>query len=271
MMKKVLLALVALVVLAVGGGLFYLYSNINNLIVEAVETYLPPITKTQVSLDSSNVSFLSGEGGLSGLRIGNPEGYKSQELFKLNSINVAIDLDTLTQDVIVIKRIDILTPELTYEKGGPAGSNVEQLVRNIKSSTAAKGKEERPAAAAAEKDVGQGPAKGTEKKVIIDLVSIRDGKVNAVLPLVDQSVQVGLPEISIRNIGRNTGGVTPEEAMKTVMGNVLVLANKAVAVPLDELKGKVVDKVQEELGKKVPGVGDSLKGGDVGKKLKGMF
>ncbi|MBU0501581.1 MAG: hypothetical protein KJ558_07915 [Gammaproteobacteria bacterium] len=270
-MKKLFLALLALVVLAVGGGLFYLYSNINNLIVEAVETYAPPITKTSVTLDSSSVSFLSGEGSLSGLRIGNPEGYKSGELFKLNKIEVAIDLETITQDVIVIRRIDIITPELTYEKGGPAGSNVEQLVRNIKSFTAAKGKEAPPAAAAtAEKGVGQGQAKAVEKKVIIDLVSIRDGKVNASLPMVDQWVQAGLPEISIRNIGRNAGGVTPEEAMKIVMSNVLILANKAVAIPLDELKGRVVDQVQEELGKKVPGLSDSLKG-DVGKKLKGLF
>ncbi|OGT91417.1 MAG: hypothetical protein A2514_11855 [Gammaproteobacteria bacterium RIFOXYD12_FULL_61_37] len=268
MMKKLFLALLALVVLAAGGGLFYLYSNINNLIVEAVETYAPPITKNSVTLDSSSVSFLSGEGSLSGLRIGNPEGYKSPELFKLNKIGVAIDLETITQDVIVIKRIEILTPELTYEKGGPAGSNVEQLVKNIKASTAAKEKGAQPAASG---DAGKGAEKAPAKKVIIDLVSVTDGKVNATLPMVEQGVQVGLPAITVRNIGRNTGGVTPEEAMKIVMGHILMVANNAVAGPLNELKGKVVDKVKEELEKKVPGLGDSLKGGDVNKKLKGLF
>ena len=267
-MKKILLTLLILVVVVVAGGLYYLYSNINNMIVDAVETHAPPITKTDVTLDSSNVSFMSGEGSMSGLTIGNPKGYSSRKLFKLNNIKVAIDLESITKDVIVIKHVDVVTPELTYEQGGKAGSNVQKLVNNIQSSTA-----EKSGKKGSKKSTGGGAGE-SEKKIIIDRLTIRNGKINATMPVLKQWVQVALPTITMKDIGRKKGGATLDEVMKVIMNRVTAVAKNAASGPLKALKKKVLkeveskvkDKVGKKLGKELKGVG-----GKVGDKLKKLF
>ena len=257
-MKKILLILLLLIIVVGAGGVYYLYSNINNLIVDAVETYAPPITKTDVTLDSSNISFMSGEGSLSGLKISNPKGYSSRKLFTLNDISAKIELDSITKDVIVIKHIDIVTPILTYEKGGKAGSNVQQLANNIQASTKDdKGKESK-----------------SEKKIIIDKLTIRNGKINATMPVVKKWIQVGLPNITLTDIGRKNGGATPEEVMKLIINKVTSVAKSAASAPLKKLKkevlGKVKNKVKNKVGKEL-GKGLKDAGGKIGDKVKGIF
>ncbi len=255
-MKKIIISLAIVSLVLVGGGLLYLSANINGIIVDAVETFGPEVTKTRVALGGSSISVLSGSGELSDLEIGNPKGYKAPNVFTLGSIAVALDVDSLTSDVIVIKSIDIMAPDLTYEPGGKAGSNLKQLVQNIKSASSG---------SSSKKDESE----GKEVKVIIDRLTIKDGNVNVVTPLSDQPLSSVLPTIEMKGIGRDKGGATFAEVFEAITKKVSAASSSVANVSLNALKkqlgGGVAEKVQALKGK-LPDAS-----GDVGSKIKGLF
>jgi uncharacterized protein involved in outer membrane biogenesis len=264
-MKKVLLGLFGLILVVLVGGFLYVYLNLNGLVKGAVEEFAPRYTQTDVSLGSVNLS-LSGEGSLSDLVIGNPKGYKGDQSLSLGKLEVALDPASLTKDVIVIHKLAIVAPGITYEPGGKAGSNLQQLVKNIQDSTRSSGGETQAASA------GDKPAKG--KKVIIDRLVISDGKVSVVTPLSQQPLSAGLPTIEFADIGRDKGGEYIPVVIKQVIQKVTESARKVANVSLDDLKaqlkGKVDEKVKETVDKLPGGVQEQL-GDGVGDKLKNLF
>ena len=253
-MKKALLGLVALVLVIVVGAVVYLYVNLNSLIEHGIEEFAPRYTKTSVSLGGANVSIFSGEGGLSNLVIGNPQGYKSAEAFRLGSVSVAVDTGSLTTDTIVIKSLDVIAPTVTYEPGGKAGSNLQQLVRNLQQSTRGAG---------GKKAADDGSA-GGETKVIIDRLTIRDGKVMVTTPLAKTPLSANLPKIEMTGIGRKQGGVDGADVLKQVIEKVTASASRVAGVSLDELKSKAgelaTDKAKSAVGDLKDKAGDKLKG-----------
>jgi len=262
-MKKIVLSLVIGLLVLVGGGLLYLSANLNGIIVDAVETYGPEVTKTKVALGGSSISVLSGSGELTGLEIGNPKGYKAANAFTLGAIAVDLDVDSVTSDVIVIKSIDIIAPDLTYEPGGKAGSNLQQLVQNTKSggsgASSSKGKK----------------SEGGEIKVIIDRLTIKDGSVNVMTPLSDTPLSTVLPTIEMKDIGRDKGGSTFAEVFEVITKKVTAASSQAANISVEELKKKLggdISKKVDALKSKLPAGADLGKdAGDVGSKLKGLF
>jgi len=254
-MKKILMGLVGLVLVAVIGVVAFLYFNLNGLIKQGIEEFAPRYTKTDVSLGSASVSIFSGEGGLSDLVIGNPQGYKSAEAFSLGDINVAVDTASITTDTIIIKSLDIVAPAVTYEPGGKAGSNLQQLVKNLQqSSKSSPGKQE------------AGESTGGEKKVIIDRLTIRDGKVAVVTPLSKEPLTADLPKIELTDVGRKQGGTSSAEVLKQVIEKVTASASKVAQVSLDDLKDKAGEMAKEKAGEAVGGLQEKA-----GEKLKGLF
>ena len=211
----------------------------------AWEAFGPPVTKTDVQLSSSSVSVFSGEGSLNNLYIGNPKGYKAPGAFDIGMLKVALDLESVTSDTLVIKSIDIVNPDITYELGGSAGSNLQQLVRNVQSG-------------------GSGGGEG-DTKVVIDRLTIRDGHINIVTPLSEDGISAPLPTIELTDIGKKKGGVLAADVVKLVMQKVTRQVVKASAGPLSDVKG--------QLGEQAKGLtkGASEKAGGVGDKLKGLF
>ena len=265
-MKKVLLGLFGLIAVVLIGGFLYVYLNLNGLIKGAVEEYAPRYTQTDVSLGSVNLS-LSGEGALSNLLIGNPQGYKGNESLSLGKLDVALDPKSLTKDVIVIHKLEIVAPGITYEPGGKAGSNLQQLVKNIQDSTQSAGGQ-------AQQSPSTGGESSQGKKVIIDRLVISDGKVSVVTPLSPQPLSASLPTIEFADIGRDKGGEYIPVVIKQVLKKVTESAQKVANVSLDDLKaqlkGKVDAKVNEAVGKLPGGVQEQL-GDGVGDKLKNLF
>lgn len=112
------LVFVALVVINLGSGLKAL-----------VETLGPEMTQSPVTLDSASLSLLSGEGSFVGLRIGNPQGFDTQEAFSLGEIHFTVNQDSLITDIIVLKSLSIVAPEVTLERG--AGEAIWIACRRI--------------------------------------------------------------------------------------------------------------------------------------------
>jgi uncharacterized protein involved in outer membrane biogenesis len=260
--KRTAIGLGTLIIIVVIGVFVFLSSNLGSLIVDAVESFGPKVTQSRVSLDSAEVA-ISGEGALNGLTVGNPAGYKSENAFQMGAIKIALDPESLTGDVIHIKSINIEAPSLSYEPGGAAGSNLQQLVRNVQQF------------AGGGKGAGDKAEGGQEKKLIIDLLTIRDGNVSVITPLSDQPISTALPNIEMAGIGRQSGGSPVSDVVKVVMQRVTSAASSVGDVSLDELKSKLQSQVGDKLkgvqeqGKSIEGVGD--KAGEVGDKLKSLF
>lgn len=268
--------------LIIGGGVFGVIviaiivvvvvglSNIDSIIKDGVETQGTKITQAKVTLDEVNIEATSGIGELRGLVIGNPKGFKTDYAFSLGGIKINIDIGTVLEDKIVIREIAIDAPAVTYEIGD-GGSNIDALKRNIQKSLGGDGKP-----AAGEKPAEPAKGKDDGKKLIIDHVYIRGGKVSVSASMLGgRKLTSPLPDLHLKDIGKKKGGATPAEAVAEVMNAVEKAATGAVASL--NVKG-LLGGVGKAVGEQLKGVG----GGDagkvieqgtegVGKTLKGLF
>jgi uncharacterized protein involved in outer membrane biogenesis len=219
-MKKWLLIGGGLVVVILA-GLFYLYSSLGSLIKTAVEKYGSEITQAKVRLNAAEVSATSGTGALRGLFVGNPQGFKTASAFQLGEISLTLDVGTITSDPVVIKEIVVSAPEVTYELG-PQGSNIDTIKRNVDGYLKGSGtKKEAESTAESKKAAG--------RKIVIENLYIRNGRVNIGSTISDKTMSAPLPDIHLTNIGKQKGGATPGEVAEKIIGALGQSANTAIA------------------------------------------
>ncbi|MBL4602057.1 MAG: hypothetical protein JKY84_04895, partial [Emcibacteraceae bacterium] len=128
-MKKLFIGL--LVIVAIGaGGLYYLSSNAGDMIRDGVVTYVPPVIGAEVKLAKVDLDPANGAASLSGLVIGNPEGFKSEHAFKIDNMSLKLDIASLTSDVIHINEIRLDAPDMIYEIG-TKGNNISKIQQNV--------------------------------------------------------------------------------------------------------------------------------------------
>jgi hypothetical protein len=245
-------AAVLIVVLAV--VFYFVFTSLGSLIVAAVERFGSEATQAEVVLKGAEVSVTSGEGALRGLRVGNPKGFATDSAVRLGEISLKLDVATVTSDPVVIKEIVVQAPEVTYELG-EAGSNIDALKRNVDRYTKQK----------SGGGGGQGGGGATAPKLIIENLYLRDGTIKvSVTGLGGKTENVRLPTIHLRNIGKDTGGATPDQVMKVVFSHVSGSVGKAVApLALDAVTGAAeggAEGAKDALEKGAKDAEDSLKG-----------
>ena len=192
--------------------LYFVFSSLDSIIKAAVEKYGSEVTQVDVRLDHAKVSITSGEGALRGLTVGNPDGFKSDHAFSLGEISVELDVGTVTQNPVVIKKIVITAPEVTYELGS-RGSNIDVIQRNANAyGGSGKGKA---------KVKKQSPSSGGDqegRKLVIQNLYIRKGKVNISSPMLkDQKLSAELQTIHLKDIGKKRGGAVPSEVVEILV------------------------------------------------------
>lgn len=248
-MKKLLIGLAVLVVI-VAGGIFYVWQNLGSLIKTAVEEAGSRATQVKVTLKDVDAGKVT-EGALAlrGLVVGNPSGFKTDSAFQLGEISVKVDPATVTSDTIVIKEVVIAAPHVTYEFAG-GGSNIGTIQKNV------------------EKLAGGGSSSSSSssseggKKVIVENLYVRDGKVDVSADFLQgQKTGVSLPAIHLKDIGKSGGGATPAQVAEQVIAAIAKSATSAVA-KLDV--GAIKDALGKELGARMGGATDMLKQGTGG-------
>jgi hypothetical protein len=249
-MKKILIAL-AVLVLIIAGGVFYVWQNLGSLIKTAVEEAGTRVTQVKVSLkeaDAGNVT--SGALALRGLVVGNPSGFKTDSAFQLGEISVKVDPATVTSDTIVIKEVVIGAPHVTYEFAG-SGSNIGTIQKNVEAFAGSGG--------------GQSTSSSSSsggKKVIIENLYVRDGKVDVSADFLQgQKTGAALPTIHLKDIGKSGGGATPAQVAEQVIAAISKSATSAVA-KLDV--GAIKDALGKELGAKMGDVQKTMEQGTGG-------
>ena len=242
-------------------------SNLGPIIKQAVNSYGPKITKTELHVADVNVSIFSGEAKIKQFFLGNPAGFNTPSAMKVGSVLVKVDEKSLTSDTIVIDRIEVISPEITYEKKGEI-DNFNTILKNITKTSSS----EKDATKESEKQ-------GTGKKLIIRDFIVKEGKVNLELSvngIGDKKISATLPDIHLKDIGKKKNGASPAEAFKEVFAalygtitspavtDVLNKELSSIGVNLDSLGQDAIKKLGDTIGKE-----EGLK--DVGKKVKGIF
>jgi hypothetical protein len=210
-MKKFAAALLVLVAI-IGAAVFWLSGNIDGLIKSAIENYGSAMTQAKVSVDEVRIAPVDGKGTLGNLVIGNPAGFKTPHAMKVGRIDVDIDITSVTKDVVVIHRIAIVAPDLNYEMGS-AITNFDAIQKNIASFLGPAGSKEDKA--------------GT--RLIVGELTIRQARAQASAALLgDKRVSVALPDITLKNLGKARGGITPGELGQEVVKALTAKLGSAV-------------------------------------------
>ena len=225
-MGRIVAAAAALAVVALVAAGVWLYLSLDHVVKRAIEKYVPEILQATVELDEVKLSPADGAGTLRGLRIGNPKGFRSPHAATAGTITLAIDPTTVVKDVVLVRRIAVERPSITYEPGAK-GSNFDVLQRNV----------ERYVGAA-------GDAKGG-RRLIVESLTIRGARVTYA-PQVGRgtaTISFDLPDIQLRDVGKGRGGVTPGELAKLIVDALAtriaeVMARAAVRRGLEGVLGK---------------------------------
>ena len=252
MFKKRLIGFALLAVIIVAVIYFAGSSVLNKGIKSGVETYGPRVTQTPVTLEDVQLSILSGSGMLKGLHVGNPEGYKSENIFALGQIDLKVNTRSVFSDKIIIDHIIIKRPAISYEKKLTT-SNLKKLLENIEQFT---GPSSEPEAETAEEEKA-----GTKKQVIIKKLLIEDGTIYVGALGIGQTVP--LPRIEMENIGEDGNEMTMPEVIDLVLSQVLQSIGPAIA-SAGELGGAAVDVLKtqglDKVGQATDLVGEGIKG-----------
>lgn len=211
---KLLIALVLVIAIVVGVGIFYLDSGIK----KAVETFGPQYTQTEVSLGRANLSPWSGKGSLHNLMVANPEGFEAAHAVSLGEISVEVDTDSVGSDPIVISSLRIIAPEITFEQG-KSGSNLQRLQRNIEQSAGS--------SSSSETDTKEA---GEATKLIIKDLLISGGQIHYSNSLLaGKTIDIPLPEIRLTGIGEKSNGASGAEIAEQLLAAINTGAVSAVS------------------------------------------
>ncbi len=255
-LKYFLLTLLVIVVLAVLGVWLFL----EPLVKTSVNKFGSQIVGTNVSLDGFKFSPFAGEVELKGLKVANPEGYKTENLLSLGRILVKVDVKSLMSDVIVVDDISVNEPKISYEMPDFTTSNVMQIQQNVAKNTA-------PSADKAEaqeaETVKEETATAPSKKVVIKRVLVEGGALSALTPLQTNAsaLELNLPAVEITGIGESNNGENIKDTIVTIFNKILFNATSVVTKALgniSEMSQKAADKAVATAKDKVADEANSL-------------
>jgi uncharacterized protein involved in outer membrane biogenesis len=218
-MKKILLwtgiVVAVLLLIAVLAVKFYLDGAVKS----GVEAVGSELTRVEVKLEKVSLSLWSGSGTINGLVLGNPEGYKTKDAISVGSATLSLQPGSLLSDKIVIRKIEVIAPEITFE-GGLTGNNLSKILANLDETTGGSG-----TSAAAKPAAGKQPG----KKLEVDDFLISGAKVqlHVTLPgMNEQSWSGGIKDIHFTNLGTGADGITSAELTKLVLTEIAKEAAK---------------------------------------------
>lgn len=241
-MKRTLPLLACAALLLLAAGYFGATLVLGSIVKTAVNRFAPAITRTPVHLDGARLSPLSGGGTLSGLLIGNPQGWSGDRAFYFGSMHIKVEPRSLFSDCIVISEVSIDSPEFVYETK-VVSSNIGDLLSNIKGSSAGKAGADRPV-----------DKQGKPLRFMVRQFSLTHGHVT--LGIGPTALTLPMPPVSLRDIGVNEGGIPPAElafsVMRSITGSIITATTDAA--------GKIGSTLGASAGSTAKSAGEALKG-----------
>lgn len=245
-MKKVILGLILIIVIAIAGSVYYLLTNLDALVEAALEKYGSEATQTSVLVDSVKLDLTDGAAGITGLTIGNPAGYGLPNAFSMGEIRVGIDLQSLQEEPYIINEITVLAPQVFVEINKDNKTNLNELKNNLTAGSTGNARDKKSKAAA-----GDG---AKEPRLIIRRVTFADGTIQVKVPaLKNKEYGLKLPSLDMSNLGGSKGATASEiasEIVKRLTNHASKVVKKDIIdAELNKLKAKAQKNIDDEKAK----------------------
>lgn len=237
-MRNLIVSLLVLVAIAAIGAGCWLYFSLDGIVRRAIVSQVAAATGVDVQLASVRLSAKEQAGELNKFRLGNPAGYSTREpLFTFDRANVALDVATIREPVVRIRKVELEEVTIFYS-GGTSGNNLQVLAAQI----AERGKREKSS------------ADDAPRRLIIDSLVIADVRVRLDLPGVGHTPELRLGTIRFSNLGGKDGD-TIGQIVQRISPAIADRVTSAVAKELPRLAielGLAPEKLAEILGVPVP-------------------
>lgn len=236
-MKKTILSIVVLVIIAIAGGVYYVLTNLDSLVKQAIETYGSEATHTAVRVKGVNIRLKQASASVTGLTVANPAGFNTPNAFSLGQIATRLDIRNTSKDHIVIDEVRIKDPQVFYEVNAERQGNLNQLKDRL--SPGGKTKATKPAS------TGKVAPNMTIRKF-----EFAGGALHAILvPLKNKQYDLNLPSFTLSNLHG-----TPQQISKQVLNQLIDRARteirkKGIDAELDKARAQVKQKVESEKAK----------------------
>lgn len=232
--RNIFVALLAIVVLA-AAALYYLTSNLNGIVAGLIEEQGSAATQTSVTVSGVDIKLREASAALSGLSVANPEGFPGKAL-ELGGFSVKLDAGSLRDDTIVVNDITVDGARINVlQQGG--SNNLQELMSNLQGEAT----EEAPA------------SEGGGKKIIIDQFTLSGASASVSIAELNETREVKLPTIVVRDIGRGTNGATSAQIAREILKPIIEKAiSSATAASVKEAAGK---KIGDAVGGFIKGIG----------------
>ncbi len=265
-MKKIILGLVVVVIVAVGGGIYYGLSNLDAIVKAAIEKYGSEVTQTAVRVGKVRIKLTEGDGAIHGLTVANTGGFTEKLAFSLGEIGLGIDLESLKEEPYVINHVTVRAPQVFVEINKDNKTNLNELKNNLtggKTSSSTK--------------PGTAQSTGKEPRLIIKRVTFEQGRIAAKVTPLKKDYDLKLPRINMVNLG-GSKGATPTELASEILKRLTDAATaeikkKGIDAELDKLKAKAQERVDAEKAKLQEKADSKIEAEKqkVEEKLKGLF
>ncbi|MBI5898906.1 MAG: hypothetical protein HZB40_06750 [Rhodocyclales bacterium] len=223
-MRKYLYPLLIFALLGTG-TLYWLADNLDELVAAAITQQGSAMTQARVGVEHVEIHPKSGKGVISGVFVGNPKGFKTPHALRVERIELELDLATVASDITVVRLLFIDQPDVIYEKG-EVTTNFDALQKNIAAYL--------------------GPQKQARggTRLIVEELTICNARAQASAGFMGgKTISIPLPDISLKNVGKAKGGVTPGELGQEITN--ALKARLSVSANFDRLKkstGEALDK-----------------------------
>ena len=207
----------------------------------AVNKFGPMILGVPVTLEKASFSLIAGKIKLTNLHVGNPNGFRTPMLIDIKELNIELKSRSLFTDTVVIHKIVVVGPHITYEKS-LFGSNISSLMKQLEDTT--KPTEKKPAPE---------PVKG-RKKVIIEQLIVTDPELDVSITAAGgHYIPVKLGRLDLKDIGKEHGGVTFADAIGIIFSVITSNIENAVLGA-----GELIESGVKAIGPGVVAVGGAV-------------
>lgn len=175
-------------------------SRLNGVLHHAIEQYGSQATGTTVTLRDVSVSPWTGSGRLQGLAVANPIGYSKAYALRVEEIRVKLSPASLLSERVVVREVVIDGPDVNWE-ADVGGGNLGRIRRALEGPHSRR----------------KPTSEDSGKRVVIERLNIRNGRVRVTAPGIAGPLSFALPELQLRELGK--GGGT-REALSQVLNAI---------------------------------------------------
>jgi hypothetical protein len=248
--KRILIGLIVLLAAVLGVALVYL----NEIVGGAIERGATYALGVDTRVGFVRLRPWDGTFRISSFRIDNPPGFDESDFLRMGSAFVAVSLDTLREDVVLVPRFQLDRIQVALEREGKE-TNYGTILKNLKRFESG----DAPAQAEAPAE----PA--SERRFIVKQLVITDVTAHvewSELAADQSAIEVAIPKIELKDIGaHNAQGVAMQELTNIIVKAIL----GSIARYGGDLPGAMLGQLSSGLGAltRVPGVTVSGIGGNL--------